>query len=124
MRVPTTRRRSAHPVDCPIDMDTFHQEVAFGLLEGIDPIDRFGLYANSEIVMSLPTTTPLRSTSSLTGDYVSRMGCFPSHVSDMKQMVMPSATSPAGVKGTGKPAFRNTAGCTSPSLSLRNTTFL
>ena len=43
--------------DGPIDMDTVHQEVAFGLPEGIDPTDRFGPYAQGGIVADLPTTT-------------------------------------------------------------------
>ena len=35
-----------------------HQEVAFGLLEGIDPIDCFIPYAHGGIVAGFPITTP------------------------------------------------------------------
>ena len=43
--------------DGPMNMDTVHQEVAFGNPEGIGPTDRFGPYAQGGIVADLPTTT-------------------------------------------------------------------
>ena len=51
-----------------MDMDTVHQEVAFGNLEGIGPTDRFGPYAKVGIAAVLPITTPSQPISAHIGD--------------------------------------------------------
>ena len=104
-----------------MDMHTVHQEVAFGNPEGIGWIDYFGPYAHGGIVAVLPSTTPSRPISAPTGDTGSRMNKFLSRISDMKQIILNPATSPAGAKGTSNIASHNATGHTSPSLSLRNT---
>ena len=104
-----------------MDMDTVHQEVAFGNPEGIGPTDHFGTFAQGGIVAVLPTTTPSWPISAPTGDSGSRINTFLGRVFDMKQIMLNSSTSPAGVKGNGKMASHNAACHTSPALTLRST---